>query len=363
MTWRFACALTLIVLVGCGRPDSPAPIARKRQPANSGQNNRPVATIESLTFALQHSIQNENNEAALKFAELALGLEPDNISMLLLSAQLAQNLGMTRLKAGGDRETAGEFLIRSADFMRRIQKTGSKLNDLEKEFMCLTYYHEVCAQASKDDLEKAMAALIDAVEVGFKDYRLVESNADLADLRKTQEYQDYFGARREEDLRRRLAIANEKLAGQQSFEFDFDLVSTNGNSIKLADYKGKVLIVDFWGTWCPPCLKEIPHFVELLKNHQEAGLEIVGINYERGDATKFKDNINDFAKEFGVTYPCLLGDEVTRKRVKGLNSFPTTLFIDPSGKVRLMVKGYHPYDHLEAIVLALLAEAGDSPDN
>lgn len=152
------------------------------------------------------------------------------------------------------------------------------------------------------------------------------------------------------------------IAAQEPFEFDFDLLSTAGQTVKLADFKGKVLIVDFWGTWCPPCRQEIPHFVELLKNHRGAGLEIVGINYERGDPAEFNELINTFAKENSVTYPCLLGDKATQNRVPNLEGFPTTLFIDRSGKVRLQIVGYHPYDHLEIIVQTLLSEADGSTD-
>ncbi|MDP6720887.1 MAG: hypothetical protein QGF59_19635, partial [Pirellulaceae bacterium] len=64
-----------------------------------------------------------------------------------------------------------------------------------------------------------------------------------------------------------------------------------------------------------------------------------------------------------VNYPCLLGDDVTLGRVPNLEGFPTSLFIDPSGKVRLQIVGYHPYDHLEAVVQALLAEADDATDS
>jgi len=366
-----ACALALFVLAGCGQPSVPASVADTRLLAketavvsgNADPTPPATATIESLTFALELFIQKEKYEKALALAEKALKLEPDNTSVLFLAAQLSQNLGMTRVQAGGDRKTANEFLIRSADFMRRIQKTDSELANVEKQIMNLTFYNEACAYATNGENQKAMASLVDAVEAGFDDIRLIDSNTDLADLRTTSEFRDFFGARRDEEQRRRMAIAEKQLADQKSFAFDFDLVSTNGQSIKLADYKGKVLIVDFWGTWCPPCRQEIPHLVELLKNHRGAGLEIVGINYERGDASQFNAMINDFAKVFGISYPCLIGDDATLGRLKNFRGFPTTLFIDPSGKVRLRVAGYRPYDQLEAVVQVLLSEAEDSGGN
>lgn len=116
-----------------------------------------------------------------------------------------------------------------------------------------------------------------------------------------------------------------------------------------------MLIVDFWGTWCPPCRKEIPHFVELKSKYGKDGLEIVGLNYE-GDAATAKETIKKFAAENKMNYRCAVGDEATQKKVPNLQGYPTTLFIDRTGKVRLKVVGYHPMAELEAIVSLLLAE-------
>lgn len=152
-----------------------------------------------------------------------------------------------------------------------------------------------------------------------------------------------------------------ELEAFNSFDFDFTLTSVEGEQISLADYKGKVLIVDMWGTWCPPCRDEIPHFIQLLEKHNEAGLAIVGINYERGDPANWADVIKTFVEKFGVTYPCLIGDTET-KNMAGLTAYPTTLFIDHTGKIRLKIVGYSEYDHLESIVEALLAEQNTSDE-
>ncbi len=67
-------------------------------------------------------------------------------------------------------------------------------------------------------------------------------------------------------------------AKNKPFDFDFELVDTDGQPIALANFAGKVLIVDLWGTWCPPCQKEIPHLIALQQKFEEAGLVIVGLN-------------------------------------------------------------------------------------
>ncbi len=137
----------------------------------------------------------------------------------------------------------------------------------------------------------------------------------------------------------------------------------DGKSVALTDYKGKVVIVDIWGTWCPPCRMEIPHFVELHKKYRDAGLEIIGLNYEGDDADEARDTVNKFVTEHGVTYKCLLGDAVTQSQVPEFGGFPTTLFIDRTGRVRLKEVGYRPLSKHEAIVSSLLEESRTSSDN
>ena len=150
-------------------------------------------------------------------------------------------------------------------------------------------------------------------------------------------------------------------AAPQSFDFSFALPDLEGNTVSLANFKGKVVIVDVWGTWCPPCRMEIPHFVELQKKYRDAGLEIVGINYERVPADQWRDTIKKFVEENGVTYTCVIGDAATQQSIPNFNAYPTTLFVDRAGKVRQTLVGAHELSVLEGIVGPLLAERGSTP--
>src|SRR5262249_15903141 len=139
------------------------------------------------------------------------------------------------------------------------------------------------------------------------------------------------------------------------FDFDFKLKDIEDEPIAKSDFKGKVLIVDFWGTWCPPCRAEIPHFVALYKKYKEQGLEIVGLNSEHGDEENLKTG-REFYKDHDMNYRCALVDEETIEKVPDLEGFPTTLFLDRSGKVRARATGYKDIDTLEMIVQKLLGE-------
>jgi thiol-disulfide isomerase/thioredoxin len=151
--------------------------------------------------------------------------------------------------------------------------------------------------------------------------------------------------------------ARELLAKGETFAFDFDLKDIDDKRVRLADYQGKVLIVDFWATWCGYCIKEFPHFVELRKKYQDRGFEIIGIDcLEDGDEATVRKLVKEVVAEQGLPYPIVFADQATLDQVPGFEGLPTTLFIDRTGKVRAKVVGYHEYEQLEAIVLELLNE-------
>ena len=142
----------------------------------------------------------------------------------------------------------------------------------------------------------------------------------------------------------------------QSFPFEFTVTAVTGEQISLADFRGKVVITDLWGTWCPPCRLEIPSFIKLQETYGAQGFQMIGLNFENGDAQAASRKVVDFIAETGINYPCALGTKQIQDQVPNLQGFPTTIFIDKTGKVRQMLVGYHQYEDLEAIVKQLLAE-------
>lgn len=147
---------------------------------------------------------------------------------------------------------------------------------------------------------------------------------------------------------------DERLSPAAMFPFDFALPDADGKTIALADYRGKVTLVDFWATWCPPCREEIPLFVELKQRYGKQGLEIVGIAYENRDGD-VKQTIKNFIAEHGVNYPCVIGDVETRDQIPAFAGYPTTLFVDRQGQVRLTLTGGRELAVLESFVKELLS--------
>lgn len=117
---------------------------------------------------------------------------------------------------------------------------------------------------------------------------------------------------------------------------DFALKTLEGETIRLSDYRGTPVIVNFWATWCPPCRAEFPAFQEVAIEQGGDNLVIIGVNHTSGDSPQL---VPGFVEEFGITFPIVLdesGETVKTYRVVGL---PTTVFIDRNGIINEVFTG------------------------
>ncbi len=110
---------------------------------------------------------------------------------------------------------------------------------------------------------------------------------------------------------------------------NFSLKSVKGKTVKLSDYKGKIVIVDFWATWCPPCRKGIPDLVSIQKKFKK-DVVIIGISL---DAEKTIKDVPAFVKNYKINYPILYGDEKVVVDYGGIQSIPTAFVIDRKGNI------------------------------
>lgn len=136
---------------------------------------------------------------------------------------------------------------------------------------------------------------------------------------------------------------------------EFTLVDLDGETVSLSDYKGKAVILDFWATWCAPCVREIPHFVQLYEEYRDAGAVIIGI-----PVSDTPEDVREFVAANGVEYPILLGDESVIRAIAqaygGVPLIPTTFFIDARGQIARRFQGYHDKEALEASLRDILPQ-------
>lgn len=109
---------------------------------------------------------------------------------------------------------------------------------------------------------------------------------------------------------------------------DFTLVDLEGNTHQLSDYKGKPVVINFWGTFCPPCVKEMPEFERQFAKWKDEDLEILAINLSEDTLT-----VNNFVRRFELNYPILRDVGRKTERSYGLRSYPTTFFVKPDGTI------------------------------
>jgi peroxiredoxin len=134
---------------------------------------------------------------------------------------------------------------------------------------------------------------------------------------------------------------------------DFQLTDLDGNNVRLADLRGKAVLLNFWATWCPPCKIEMPWFVDLQKQYGPQGLQIVGVAMDEGNA---HDAVAKFAKEMGLNYTVLLGNDKVADQYGGVDALPTTFYIGRDGKIVTRVFGLVSHSEIEDNVRAALKQ-------
>mgnify|MGYP006279514847 FL=1 len=134
---------------------------------------------------------------------------------------------------------------------------------------------------------------------------------------------------------------------------DFTLERMNGDSFRLADHRGEVVVVNFWATWCPPCRREIPGFIELQKEWGDKGLTFVGVSL---DEEGF-DAVRPYAEKMGINYPLVVDDGSVAQKYEGVSALPTSFVVGPEGTVQYARPGFLPESVLRDQVAPLLKRA------
>ena len=124
---------------------------------------------------------------------------------------------------------------------------------------------------------------------------------------------------------------------EQSMAPDFTLKTTSGENLKLSEYRGDVVLINFWASWCGPCRQEMPALSELHDKYQALGFTVLGVNVEEDPGKAVK-----LLEELPVSFPVLFDSESTVSRQYDVVAMPSTVLVDRNGKMRYLHKGYKP---------------------
>jgi len=124
---------------------------------------------------------------------------------------------------------------------------------------------------------------------------------------------------------------------------DFTLPAVDGSMVSMADYSGKVILVDFWATWCPPCKEMIPVLSKLHKRYSDRGLVILGISLDRDGL----EALGAYVHENMIPYKIVMADNKITKAFGGVSTIPTLYIVDRDGRLVRKLTGYQSYGQLE----------------
>ena len=139
---------------------------------------------------------------------------------------------------------------------------------------------------------------------------------------------------------------------------DFSLPLTDGSVLKLSNYRGKIIILDFWATWCGPCKMEIPGFINIMDKYSDRGVVIIGVSL---DANLTMEQLAAFGRKMGINYQIGMPEdnEAISYQYGGIGSIPTTFTIDRQGRIRDKINGAMPQSYFENNIEIVLKE--DAP--
>ena len=131
---------------------------------------------------------------------------------------------------------------------------------------------------------------------------------------------------------------------------DFALKDADGKTVHLSDYKGKVLLLDFWATWCGPCKIEIPWFMDFERKLKDQGFAVLGVSMDDDGW----DTVKPFVNEIGINYRIVMGNDSTADKFGGIEALPTTFLIDREGKIAAVHVGLASKSDIENGIEELL---------
>lgn len=294
--------------------------------------------------------------SAIEYVDGVLDKFPTDSELHLIAISLNMNHSL-RLTAEEQSTEAAPF-VRRAQILATAVAADPKHLAVADELLAQVFFSAAQLDAAASDAAPMYQNLDQAFRLGFEDLDALRNTPAFAAWQADGTFLSYLEKQRVQVADRIAVRIRRELAAFESFDFDFKLETVGGQPIAKADYQGKILVVDVWGTWCPPCRQELPHFIALQEKYGQRGVQIVGLNIENDETAELQiARVQNAIEEFKINYPCALIDDPFLETIPDFEGFPTTLFIDRGGRVRLKMAGAQSLSRLETAIKLLLDES------
>jgi len=139
---------------------------------------------------------------------------------------------------------------------------------------------------------------------------------------------------------------------------DFTLTAVDGNTVQLSKYRGQVVLLDFWATWCPPCRAGMPHNMKLQESYGPKGFAVLGLSLDKNP-----EDVDEYLEREPVNFPMMILDDATRQAYGGIPTVPYAVLIDRSGRIRQKKMGFSQEiaENMERAIARLVNEGTSVP--
>lgn len=256
--------------------------------------------------------------------------------------------------AGGPMGQWVPHTVEAAAIARRLMKAGER-NQAFCSQLPAVVWREAEMLARIDDGEAAFRVLAESFACGWYGFDEALASPAFAALNQQARLENLVSAARNR-LREKLKDESRReMACFRRFAFPLATDDIEANPLSLDAMRGHVVLVHFWGTWCPLCCEQIRGLNGLQKTY--AGrLDVVGLAFETPDPELGTEIVRQAMLKHEIGYRCALGQRQWQEQVPGFAGFPTFLVVDPQGVVRLVVSGPQPAEKMESVVQLLLDE-------